>query len=460
MKMGSVDPVEPQRSGTSRYFHAVLTLAFLGLTLATLQSRSATPVVLGRYSATLFAYQLWNIAGLGLLIAPARRGRVRVVGYLVVIASTFVAPINESVRHIPGIQAALPAVRLLAGLAMIAAEFDRYRGGRRPARGFALAAGVAVASLSVLDLALCGWVWCSSGFEEDYEGYRDLYDLGAVTPDDVVLVGDSFVWGHGVPKSRRFGNDLERLYAGEDRRVRVFSLGVRGAGLPRYIESLGRVPEGRKAGAVIVAFYPNDMPARPRPGSTLLRAFQDATWALGRSSLTFRACHDVAGRIEAPSLGHYHRSVVEDFQEDEPTFGRRWSELADALDRFARLAGRRSPGRPMLLILPLMVDYRTYPLTEAHDRLTKTAGALGYDVLDLLPDFRAELGDGRRFRVSPADNHFDARVHELVAGRIKRRLDARQDTSRLGLPKSDRARINRDRSPLRASPALPLRDRR
>ena len=79
----------------------------------------------------------------------------------------------------------------------------------------------------------------TKGFDEDYEGYRDRYALSRVTPDDVVIVGDSFVWGHGVRKSEWFGNVLERLYADAGHPRQVYSLGVRGAGLERYDESLG-----------------------------------------------------------------------------------------------------------------------------------------------------------------------------------------------------------------------------
>jgi hypothetical protein len=81
-----------------------------------------------------------------------------------------------------------------------------------------------------------------------------------------------------------------------------------------------------------------------------------------------------------------------------------------------------------------MVDYHNYPLTDAHEDLRAEAEKLGYDVLDLLPAFRAELVDGSRFRVARNDNHFDARTHELVGTLIKSHLDARPETSGLGRP--------------------------
>jgi hypothetical protein len=405
--------------------HLIAVLAFAGLAAATALTRSTAPIVLGRYSASLFVYQILNVATLGLLLAPARWERARWAGSALAVASTFLAPINEAVRQIPGILALLPAVRLLIAWSPIAAEFDRFRRGIRP-RGAILAIGFALAALSLLDLILWAWVASTSGFDEDYDGYRDRYSLERVSPDDIVLVGDSFVWGHGVKKSERFGNVLQDLYSfeREGRPVRVYSLGVRGAGPERDLESLGRVPEGRRAGTVILSFYPNDLEPRPRARSKVLALLERVTWTLGRSSLTFRGLHDILGRIESPSLDRYHQSVIDDYRPDDPTFATRWADLAASLDRFAKLARPRSSSRPLLLIIPLMVDFRSYPLEGAHEALGKTAEGLGYDVLDLLPAFRAELGDGSKHRVHPGDNHFDARVHRLVAALIKEHLES------------------------------------
>jgi hypothetical protein len=432
MSASGVNRGHRMRFEVSRWAHALTTLAFLALAVATASTRSVSPVVLGRYSAASFGYQLFNVATLALLVLPARCERSRRAGYILVVVSTFLAPISESVRNLPGILAALPMVRLLVAMSWIAIEFERFRRDRKSVRGFALGMGVALAALSAIDLALWGWVEATSGFDEDFEGYRDRYALETATPDDIVLVGDSFVWGHGVARSQRFGDVLERLYAGEGRRVRVFSLGVRGAGPSRYLESLARVPEGRRIGVAIFSFYPNDLAPRPRPGRPVLRLFQNVTWSLGQSSLTFRAGHDALGRLESPSVDHYHRSVIEDYRKDDPTFPGRWGELIAALDRFDRLAARRSTARPLLLLIPLMVDFRAYPLTGAHEELRAAAEGLGYDVLDLLPAFRTELGDGSRYRLNRNDNHFDAQTHQLVATLIKRHLDGRPETSGLG----------------------------
>jgi hypothetical protein len=408
--------------GPSRWPWALLTLGFLGLTVASALSHSAVPVVLGRYSVPFFGYQLVNLAILSLLAIPMRWRVARPLGAILVIGSTFLAPTNEAVGHMPGLLVDLPALRLLAGFALVAYEFDRFRADRRQARGAVAGLGAAVVVLSLFDLGF--WVATRSrpDFRENLEGFRDRYDLKGVTAHDVLLVGDSFVWGDGVAKGQKFGDVLERLYARDGRRVRVFSLGIRGAGPAEYVQSLSQVPEGREAGVVIFSFFPNDIAPRARPRSRLQRCIQSATWPLSRSSLSFHALHDLVGRIETPGIAYYHQMMIGDYRQDDPTFPARWGALIDALGRFARLSRERCPNPPLLLIIPFMVDYHDYLLAQAHRELAPAAEGLGYDVLDLFPSFRA----------SPNDIHCDARVYALIAERLKEYLDARPSAAGLG----------------------------
>jgi len=418
--------------GVSRWPGALLTFGFVGLTVASALSRSAAPVVLGRYSVPFFGYQLVNLAILFLLLAAMHRRGAGPLGAFLVIGSTFLAPLNEAVGHMPGLVVALLALRLLAGLTLVAYEFDRFRADRGQKRGAVAGLGAAFVVLSLFDLGLWVATWSRPDFGENLEGFRDRYDLEGVTGHDVLLVGDSFVWGDGVAKGQKFGDVLERLYARDGRRVRVLSLGVRGAGPTEYVEFLSRVPEGREAGVVILSFFPNDIAPRPRPQSRVQRRIQSATWPLGQSSLSFRAFHDLVGRIETPGIAYYLQMMVGDYHRDDPTFPARWGALTDALGHFARLSRERCPNRPLLLIIPLMVDYRDYPLTQTHGELAEAAKQLGYDVLDLLPCFRAALADGSRYRVNPDDIHCDARVHALIAERLKEYLDTRPSTADLG----------------------------
>src|SRR5262249_31659976 len=123
-----------------------------------------------------------------------------------------------------------------------------------------------------------------------------------------------------------------------------------------------------------------------------------------------------------PDVETYHQYLVDCYDPQDSTFCARWSRLEEFVVRFRDLARERSRGKPLFLILPLMVDFHAYPLTAAHRDLAHLAERQGYEVLDLLPLFRTALGDGRAYRAAPNDNHFDARGHALVARVLKDRL--------------------------------------
>ena len=251
-------------------------------------------------------------------------------GYLFMLVSTFLVTSNESLRQHPMfMQAFLSLIRLLAAFAIITAEFDRFRRSRRVCK-VAMASGFALVVLSLLDLSLWAFIATTKGFDEDHEGYRDRYALSRVTSDDIVIVGDLFVWGHGVRKSERFGNVLEQLYAKAGHPRHGSTASASAAGLDRYYESLGRLFSNHKAGAVVVSFYPNDMPTRPKPRSFLLQRLETATWRSVIRASRF-ALHDALGRIESPTLDRYHASLVADFDPRDPTFPACWEQLTREL---------------------------------------------------------------------------------------------------------------------------------
>ena len=88
------------------------------------------------------------------------------------------------------------------------------------------------------------------------------------------------------------------------------------------------------------------------------------------------------------------------------------------------------------MIIPLMVDFAAYPLTDGHDRLRKTGETLGFEVLDLLPNSARRWAMVSKYRVHPGDNHFDCarscarRGDSQAASRLRGELDRPEDWSR------------------------------
>jgi lysophospholipase L1-like esterase len=398
-------------------------LLYLYPALASLLVKSRTPMLLGRYSTGLAVFAGWNLflCLIALWAWKTQRRSVQGALALAILLSTFVVPMNSELRRLPAIGWVLPLTRLLAAGVLLAAAFARFRQGRRRGVGALVSVGMLFVVISLVDFALLSWVALASLSQEKAvpeAGFRFNYDLSAITPHDAILVGDSFVWGAAVAPEEAFGQRWQSL--NEDKNVHVYSLGIPGSDVLGYIDILKRVPPSVKVRRVVMAFYMNDMPPVADAGHYV----EGLVNSVGVGCPTLRLVGEQLSKQLTPDVEEYHRSLVRCFDKQEPTFARRRQILESQLREFRDLAAERSSARPTLLLLPLMVDFRDYPLTEAHQDLTQMAQTLGYDVIDLLPTFAAQLGDGSQFRARPNDNHFNAAVHAVVARVLHEKCDA------------------------------------
>jgi lysophospholipase L1-like esterase len=387
-----------------------------GLVLA----RSESPVVLGRYS--LQAAGLLVVCGAVYVaaIAAGRSARPRLaqLTLLVLAALTFVVLGSNAVQRIPFVQYVLPAVRLLIAVALIAYQADRFRRAGAP-NGPALAAAMVLAVWAATDVTIAVITRAAPPHAQASTfTFRHEYALDRIPEQAIALIGDSFVWGQGVEADQTFGARLEWRLKDKGRAVPVYSLGVVGAGLRSYGQILDEIPAGRRVDRVALVYYVNDMPSKPRVADTV----RNQMITLGVGAPTLRLVGDLIGRSMTPTLEQFNARLVEDYDTSSPTFAGRWSALRSQLEAFQATAVQRSRRAPLLVILPLMVDFDRYPLTEAHANLASLGAELGFQVVDMLPAFRDELRDGREFLVAADDNHFDARAHDVVAARIEAAL--------------------------------------
>src|SRR5262249_20691820 len=179
----------------------------------------------------------------------------------------------------------------------------------------------------VVDLLLLAWlaVFPPRRDGDDPATFRERYDLTAVTADDILLVGDSFVWGAGVRKEEAFGFQLQALYQQEGRPTRVYSLGMPGGNFPDDLEALAQVPPGVKARQVVLAYYMNDMP----PPETWCLGQWDRTQyvplnRLAPGSPSLQLLSDATGKLLYADVDTYHRFVVDWYDPKDPTFRAPW----------------------------------------------------------------------------------------------------------------------------------------
>lgn len=320
---------------------------------------------------------------------------------------------NRQVREWPGIGFVLPAGRGAFGLYLVAVQFERFRVCRSVQRGW-LAAGAFVVAWSLADLALAGWIlWRYSPSQRARVSteFRDDYELSAITGNDLVLVGDSYVWGAGVTPQERFGDLLQRRWSSADSTGRIYSLGVNGADLDEYEQIIAELPEASPARAVVLALYLNDFERVPDWRDTLIGLCS----SLRHGSPTLGLVGDRLAQWVTPSAEADQESIVRRFDRRDPTYAYRLGLCEQALARCYGLARPRSIAHPVLLILPMMTDFERYPLLGAHEDLIQAGRKAGFECLDVLPDFRDKLVDGRRHWARHDDHHFDADAHRVLA---------------------------------------------
>jgi hypothetical protein len=378
-------------------------------------ARSSAPTVLGRYSVGWFVFVL-AVTTITLLCADAVLRRAT-VPHPLLLGAVYLATYGVLGNNGVAMQAvAVPLVHAsrlgIAGCFLWSAA-TAFREGRQRSSRPLLATGAAVLTVGLLDLAAPLAFRAQLDAPTGEFRFRSPVSLESIGADDVPVVGDSFVWGAGVSPQETFVAQLQGLVNASGGRARIYNLGRVGAGLPEYDEVLRRLGRKRRT---VVCFYMNDMPER----ITLVKKVREALYSAGRTSLLMRVAGDLFGVSLYSDAHAYTAEIVRDYDPGDSTFGARWRELRRLLDETAREAARGAAERPLLVIFPIVCDFRAYPLERAHAALASEAAGAGYEVLDMLPEFRRVFPDGEAHLV--AGNHFDAAFHRRVAEVLAEKL--------------------------------------
>ena len=277
--------------------------------------------------------------------------------------------------------------------------------------GIGLGVGAVVLLTALIDFSLSSAMrlFPTDRQTQIYGTYRTEMDLSKVTEDDIVLVGDSFVWGAGVPVERRFGDLLERKLGGVQG-PRVSSLGIVGANVGGYNGMILDIPADKKARHVIVFFYANDMP----PRATLSESLEKVSVVIGQRSFTGRALADLLRFMITPNPEVYAEWLLDNFVKADGTFEFRWSLLEGSLKTLYQRATERSRERPTLVILPVLVDFAA-SFDEPHRRVAELAEQIGFRVVDAACPFRSFGQKAEHFRAASNDMHLNERGNAIVA---------------------------------------------
>jgi hypothetical protein len=377
-------------------------------------AKSSTPVFFNIYSANLLLLNLITVLTYGAFVFGfIANWRAIQFGAVFVLAALTLVATNNSVVNLAGFDATTQVVRIFAGFALIVAAFLANKHEYSRLAGIGLSVGAIVAFSAIADFCFAS---VSAFLRTDktaqiYNQYRTAYDLAKVTDQDIVLVGDSFVWGVGVRADQRFGDIIERRLKGDGKASRVYSLGIIGADVSGYIQQLQDLPPNSKAKQVVLCFYANDMPPRVNLQDTL----QQLATSIGRRSVTLRMIVDLSRFLVTPTADGYARLLLTHYANTDSTFDFRWRQLEREFREFFQLATARSYKKPMIMILPMLVDFESADFDGPMSEVGDLAARVGFRVVDTTPAFRADGEKVERYRAADNDLHLNERGNRIVA---------------------------------------------
>ncbi|MBI2372973.1 MAG: hypothetical protein HYV07_03130 [Deltaproteobacteria bacterium] len=223
----------------------------------------------------------------------------------------------------------------------------------------------------------------------------------------IVLAGDSFAFGEGVPASLTLDKHLERELGPN---LQVINGGASGLRTSDELGIVSSLCERFAAPFAIVVFVPNDVSLSP--------ALEERERALHRlSSPTALEHHSPFKTLALLERIRWAQELTDDtiaWYSDAYDAKVNPVGLESLRSSFERLREQRCG--VSLVIFPLLERLDAYPFAEIHREVTRLATKAGLPVLDLLPAF--EGLPTKSLWAHPLDHHPNGRAHAIAAKAI------------------------------------------
>jgi hypothetical protein len=119
--------------------------------------------------------------------------------------------------------------------------------------------------------------------------------------------------------------------------------------------------------------------------------------------------------LVTPSAEAYARLLLTHYIDNDGTLDYRWKQLEREFEEFFQLAAARSHKRPMIMILPMLIDFEGAAFDGPMKRVSDLAARVGFKVADTMPAFRADGEKAERYRAAPNDLHLNGHGNRIVA---------------------------------------------
>jgi lysophospholipase L1-like esterase len=226
----------------------------------------------------------------------------------------------------------------------------------------------------------------------------------------ILMLGDSFTEGWGVPFAQTFSKRVERLYADHGASAEVINMGV--GNYNTIMEVSYFLSEGYKyqPDVVVLNYIPNDaepIPPHAQPNMAM-RACYSCVFLL---SSTDKLLRELSLR---PDWESYYRDLYGDGN------GKGWIDAKASIGKLAEYC-KVHDIRLLIAHLPDIHGFEPYPLQRVTDLLERTARENGADFVDVMPDLKGH--DSAKLWVSPTDAHPNSLANEIIANALFRKLE-------------------------------------
>lgn len=233
-----------------------------------------------------------------------------------------------------------------------------------------------------------------------------------------VCIGDSFVFGEGVPEPMTLPRQMESLLGPEHE---VINAGVVGFNTQEEVEVLRKIVAEAHCSRAVFVFIPNDILLTPRLEfrqkyindlillrDSRLETFEAESWYTGH----LKVFHLFGGNL---AMRRIKRQTIQWYLDsyDNAHNQTNLQALKQNIHKLSQIADCRVA----FVLYPLMEGFEDgYPLSAIHETVAGFARDAGLPVLDLAEAFAGMNADD--LTVHPTDHHPNGKAHTIAARTI------------------------------------------
>jgi lysophospholipase L1-like esterase len=263
------------------------------------------------------------------------------------------------------------------------------------------------------------------------DGFRDSDFSGEPKPGEflIAVLGDSFVFGQGVPQSETMPAVLQKILnkSSKDERFRVWNLGVSGYNTEQEAYLLKSFVLPRKPDWVVVGYNINDCePIGIDPNSVEKEQHVQEpvidrlkNYFLNDLLITQFVKQRAGNLIRLFDPTWYASNYVQDTLNQYISSDGGWGQVSTLLKLMKTECDSHGVGFT-IAILPAMLDFGNYPYKAANERILSFCKENGIDCIDILPFFRGH--NFMNYWVSAMDAHPNGEAQGIFAQALKAHL--------------------------------------